>query len=79
MKTSTTKPQYGWSLVVIGSIIPITLVLGHVFNLSHRFTIPIIVLALLLAGAMALWIHANVGATGDEWWQDESSLGWRGY
>lgn len=79
MKTASTKPRYGWLLILIGSIIPITLILGQQFGIPHRFTVPLIVVVMLILATTALWAHAKAKATGEEWWQDESSLGWRGY
>lgn len=77
MKTS--KPQYGWSLILISSIIPTILILGYQFSVPHRFTVPLIVIVSLILGTLALWANAKAEATGEEWWQDDSSMGWRGY
>ena len=73
------KPQRWWLLISVGSIIPLTLILGNQFDLPQKFTIVIVVVAVLVFGSMALWMRANANATGDEWWQDDSSSGWRGY
>ena len=73
------KPQRWWLLISVWSIIPLTLILGNQFDLPKKFTIVIVVVAVLVFGSMALWMRANANATGDEWWQDDSSSGWRGY
>ena len=78
MKQSS-KQQRWWLLVLVGAIIPLTLLLAHEFDLAQRFTVPIIVVTALVFGSMAMWMYANANATGDEWWQDDSSTGWRGY
>jgi hypothetical protein len=78
MKQSV-KPQRWWLLFLVGGVIPLTLILGSQFDIPQRFTIPILVIAALAFGAMWIWMHANANATGDEWWQDNSSSGWRGY
>lgn len=69
----------GWWLILVGTVGPLTLILGPRFGLPEKDTILIVLIAVLSFGAMALWQHATVHATGEEWWQDESSSGWRGY
>lgn len=49
------------------------------FGVSQTLVIVIALLVGLIIGAMTLWHHANANATGDEWWQDDSCSGWRGY
>lgn len=75
----SSKRQHWWLLILIGGLIPLVLMLDSQFDIPQRFTIPVVVIAGLIFGAMALWMRANVHATGDEWWQDDSSSGWRGY
>ena len=74
-----TKQRHAWLLVLLGGIIPLTLILGNQFNIPQRFIIPIVVVVALVFGAWALWMRANTNASGNEWWQDDSSSGWRGY
>lgn len=73
------KSQSFWRLILVGSIPIVVIVLGDSFDFPSRFTIPVVVVAALIFSSMALWMHANTNATGDEWWQDNSSSGWRGY
>lgn len=73
------KGQHWWLLVMVGAIIPLTIIVGDVFNIPQRIMLPIIVVIALVFGSMAIWMRANANATGDEWWQDNSSSGWRGY
>jgi hypothetical protein len=67
-----------WIVVFVGILIPLTLIVGAEFNVSQRIIIPAFVFATLMFGAMALWRRANMNATGQEWWQDDTSAGWRG-
>ena len=78
MKQSA-KRQRWWLLILVGGLIPLIIIIGSQFNIPQRFILPVIVVGALVFGAMALWIRANANATGDEWWQDDSSSGWRGY
>ena len=78
MKQSSQRQRW-WLLILVGGIIPLILILSNEFNIPQRFTLPIVVVGALAFGAMALWMRANANATGDEWWQDDSSSGWRGY
>ncbi|MCB9455154.1 MAG: hypothetical protein H6671_04105 [Anaerolineaceae bacterium] len=56
------------------------LILEDRFDTPQRFVLPVIMLlAVLVAGTMGIWMRANAKANGDEWWQDDSSSGWRGY
>ena len=75
----SSKRQRWWLLILVSNLIPLILIFGAQFNIPQRFTLPLIVVDVLLFGAMALWMRANAKATGDEWWQDDSSSGWRGY
>lgn len=77
MKKSTTHQT--WLLAVIGAVIPLTLILGSELHIPQRITLPILITAILIFSAMAMWTHANANANGHEWWQDNSSTGWRGY
>jgi undecaprenyl pyrophosphate phosphatase UppP len=77
--TENKKQQAWWLLILVGGIVPLTLVLGSEYGISNRITIPIIVIAALIFCSMWVWIRANAHATGDEWWQDDSASGWRGY
>ncbi|QPC83372.1 hypothetical protein G4Y79_03045 [Phototrophicus methaneseepsis] len=78
----TNKPinkQPWWLLIVVGGMIPLTLTLARTLSLPLPITITIILVTALIFGAMALWLHANAQAIGDEWWQDDHASGWRGY
>jgi undecaprenyl pyrophosphate phosphatase UppP len=78
MKQASKRQQW-WLLVLVGAIIPLTLLLGNEFDLAQRIVVPVIIVTALVFGSMAIWMRANANATGDEWWQDDSSTGWRGY
>ncbi|MBZ0301101.1 MAG: hypothetical protein K8J31_15240 [Anaerolineae bacterium] len=68
-----------WLLILMGSVIPLTLIMGIQFHIEQRFTAAIVVAALLVFASMELWIHASAPAIGDEWWQDDHCSGGRGY
>ena len=76
---SPVKRQRWWLLILMGASIPVTVVLGNLFNIPQRITALIIVAAALGFGATSVWMRANAIATGEEWWQDDSASGWRGY
>lgn len=76
MQTQTKFPR--WILVFAGILIPLSLIMGIEFHVSERLIIPVFVIAALMFGAMAIWRRANLNATGQEWWQDDTSAGWRG-
>lgn len=59
--------------------IPVIIVLGQVFAISYKLILTFIVVMALICGAAIIWKHASANATGEEWWQDESCSGWRGY
>ncbi len=68
-----------WLLYLVGGGIPITLALGTIFRLSTvLITVLLLVMGIIFA-AMWLWHMANRQASGDEWWQDDETSGWRGY
>ena len=75
------EPEEGryLSLWTVGASIPLAILLGAIFHIPLRFTISYVVVVALLFASMALWAHANVGADGTEWWQDDDASGWRGY
>lgn len=75
----TQKHQQAWLLILVGGIIPLTLLLGNEFDIPQKFVILIVLVTAFIFGAMTIWIHANSNASGDEWWQDDRSSGWRGY
>jgi ABC-type dipeptide/oligopeptide/nickel transport system permease component len=77
--TQPTKHQRWWLPISFIGIISLIFVLGSQFDLPQRLTLPLIVVTLLAFGTMAVWMRANTNATGEEWWQDDSSSGWRGY
>lgn len=78
-RVKTIKKQPWWLLIVVGGLIVLTFILGSQYGVSNRVTIPIEVVGTLIFGSMWLWMRANATATGDEWWQDDSASGWRGY
>lgn len=78
MQVKQRKSQ-GWLLVFIGGLFPLLLVLGTQFHMPERFLIPLLVAIALVFASMSVWMRANAQATGDEWWQDDSCSGWRGY
>jgi Mn2+/Fe2+ NRAMP family transporter len=78
MQTKQHRSQ-GWLLVFIGGLFPLLLVLGTQFHLPERLLVPLLVVIALVFASMAVWMRANAHATGEEWWQDDSCSGWRGY
>jgi hypothetical protein len=66
-------------LVFVGAVTIVSTVLSIDFGFSQTITIATGIIGGLIFASMALWKHANAGATGDEWWQDDSCSGWRGY
>ena len=68
-----------WLLVLPGGFIALDFILGNVYSILSRITIPLFLIALLVLSAMMMWARATAHATGDEWWQDDSASGWRGY
>jgi type IV secretory pathway TrbF-like protein len=73
----TTKQPRWWMVISFVGMIALMLILGSVFAVPQRFVVPVIVVISLVGGTMALWMRANSKAAGDEWWQDDSSSGWR--
>ena len=71
--------QRWWVLGLIGGIIPLSIVLSLADSISPEVAVTVSIVAALVLGAMAVWMHANANAHGDEWWQDDQSSGWRGY
>ena len=65
-------------VLIVGAIAAIIL-LGHYFGLAQSASIPVIVILVLFCGVVALWSHANRHTDGDQWWEDDSASGWRGY
>jgi hypothetical protein len=70
--------RFPW-LVFVGATITVSVVLGVDFGIPRTIIIVIALIGGLIFGSMALWKYANAHATGDEWWQDDSCSGWRGY
>lgn len=66
-------------LFVIGGAIPLTLILGLVFDLATTLITVLLIVEGLTFMATWLWYQANHRATGEEWWQDDHASGWRGY
>lgn len=73
MRKSWTVP------LLIAVSIPVIMVLGAYFDVAVAYLAVYAVFAAIVAGAAALWQHANGHADGSEWWQDDSASGWRGY
>lgn len=68
-----------WKLSLVIGFIPLAIVLTLTAGLSLELAVIIVMVAILLSGSMAIWLHANDHATGGEWWQDDDCSGWRGY
>ena len=66
-------------LILVGGMIPATIILSGIFDLPKRTFVPLIIILSIVFAAMALWVYANRKADGAEWWQDDSASGWRGY
>ena len=73
------KRQRWWVLGLVGGIIPVSIVLSLADSISPELAVTVAIVAVLVLGAMAVWMNANAHARGDEWWQDDHSSGWRGY
>lgn len=67
------------SLILVGGMIPATIILSSIFDLPKRTFVPLIIILSIVFAAMALWAYANRKADGTEWWQDDSASGWRSY
>ena len=65
--------------ILVGGLLPVTIILGSVFQLPQAFVIIVVVILSIVFGSMALWAYANRHADGSEWWQDDQASGWRGY
>lgn len=76
---SQTRRKGQMALVLIVAAIPLLIILSAYFGLSSAVSVPLIVVLSLVSGALALWTHANKHVDGSEWWQDEDTVGWRGY
>lgn len=74
-----TAQKNAWILYLMGGSIPLAWILGAFFNLPQALVVAYVVIMGLVLVAAAIWHHANQNATGDEWWQDDSASGWRGY
>lgn len=73
------RTKHGWTQVLIGGLFLLSLLLGSQFHVPLRFLIPVLFGLALTFIYLLVWTRANAHATGDEWWQDDSSSGWRGY
>jgi hypothetical protein len=78
MKSSFGRKR-SMALVLISGAIPAIIILSHYFGLSESTSIPLIVVLILAIGTIAIWTYANRHVDGSEWWQDDSTSGWRGY
>lgn len=74
MQTQKKFPR--WILAFVAIIVPLTLIMGAEFHISERFVIPAFIIAMMMFGTMMMWRRANSNATGQEWWQDDTSAGW---
>ncbi len=79
MQQVKNSQKNSWLLILMGGSIPVAFVLGALLNISQDIVVIYVVIMALLSGAAAIWQHANQNASGDEWWQDDSASGWRGY
>jgi ABC-type transport system involved in cytochrome bd biosynthesis fused ATPase/permease subunit len=66
-------------LILAGGSIPTVIVLGNYFTVRQAAVVILVISLGLIFCAMALWTYANRNADGNEWWQDDSASGWRGY
>lgn len=67
------------TLCLLAGALPTLLLLAPQFHGSPTLLTVLVVIGVLLLAAVALWTHANSGANGAEWWQDDHASGWRGY
>jgi hypothetical protein len=65
--------------VLTGGAIPTVLIRNKYFRLPDKFTVVLVVFLSFIFGSMALLAYANRHADGSEWWQHDSTSGWRGY
>lgn len=79
MQQVKNSQKNSWLLILMGGSIPVAFILGAILNISQDIVVIYVVIMALLSGATAIWQHANQNASGDEWWQDDSASGWRGY
>lgn len=75
MRHPRSFPRLTFACAVMIASAVVSLALG----LSHTLIVVMLTTGGLVCAAMALWQHANTNAVGDEWWQDDSCSGWRGY
>lgn len=73
------QKNHSWPLILVGGLFPLLLLLNAQLHLPQQILIPGLVIIAFIFCSMAVWLHANAHATGDEWWQDDSCSGWRGY
>lgn len=73
-----TQKPFPWRAYLGGALV-VGMMIGLYSGISSTVLIVAAVIGGLLLGWMALWQHANANARGDEWWQDDSASGWRGY
>lgn len=78
MKVKVRWKKY-WTLILVGGLIPLTIILSSIFDWPKRASLPLLVILGIIFATMALWAYANRKADGTEWWQDDSASGWRGY
>lgn len=76
-RTYRRKSSGWWKFSIIVGVIPLTVVLTDAIGLPLEIAVIIVMVAVLVSGTMAIWLHA--AAQGDGWWQDDSCSGWRGY
>jgi hypothetical protein len=62
-----------WGLILLGAAAPVTLLIATLMKVSQRYSIPLIMIELLIFGSQLMWQHAKENATGEEWWQKDSS------
>jgi uncharacterized membrane protein YjjP (DUF1212 family) len=70
--------RFPWLLLLGAGLVAAT-VLALFVGIPQRDVIAFDVIGSLVFASAALWQHASAHATGQEWWQDDSASGWRGY
>lgn len=66
-------------LILIGGAIPGGIVLEKYYAVPTDTIVVVTVLMAFVFSWLALWYYASSHEQGDEWWQDDSCSGWRGY
>lgn len=62
-----------WNSLLIAFVALLPLVAAILMKIPQRYSIPFIIVELLVIGSYAMWRHASSHATGDEWWQKDTT------